>query len=118
MTARRKLVKEIPVTGNSDVNVIEVELYFAKGGINYFNYKNEARGYYVSVCPYKVTHEGGYKSKAYSAFAGVKTLLLEASRFGQKKFETLKVPEGTLNALIEQVLENNGLSVLEEKQAA
>jgi|GEM_PF-1457157 len=118
MGARRKLIKEIPVFGNPDVNVIEVELYFAKGGINYFNYEVEARGYYVSICPYKVSHEGNFKSKSYSAFTGVKTLLLEASRFGQKKLETLMVPEDTLSTLLNQVLERNGLSLVDDKQAA
>lgn len=118
MSSRRRLIKSYPVAGNGEANVLEVELYFNAGGMNYFTYREERRGYYLSVSPYKASHEGHLQSKMYSGFSGLKTLVQEVSRFGQKKFDALVVEDELLNGLVETVLAKNGLTIQQEKQAA
>lgn len=118
MNSRRKLIKEIPITGNSEVNVIEVEFYFSKGGINYFNYQNEPRGYYLSVCPYKVSFDGHFKSKCYGAFSGLKALLEQSTRFSQKKFDNFHICENIIQRQVSLVLTKNNLSLSPTKKAA
>ena len=41
----------IPVEENPIANFIRVELYYDKGGMNYFTGKTERRGYYLSAVP-------------------------------------------------------------------
>lgn len=57
--------------GNEPTHV-RTEVYYDKGGINYFTYKNTERGYYMSVMP--VTRKGGMES--YTAFSGTKKLIV------------------------------------------
>lgn len=42
--------KYLSVQGN-DVNCLKIEVYYHLGGINYFTYKDEQRGYYLSISP-------------------------------------------------------------------
>lgn len=118
MSERRRVIKSIPISGNSEVNTLEVELYYSAGGMNYFNYKNEARGYYLSASPYKILHEGRFVTKTYGAFSGSKILIQESSRFGKKKFDTLVIDNATVNNLVNEVLTRNNLTVTESKLAA
>lgn len=111
--SRARILKTIAVAGG-EANEISVEVHYNTGGMNYFSYKEEARGYYLSVSPYKVS--GGFK--VYSAFSGVKTLIETANRFGQKKLDTIEVDEATIDHFVELVLEKNGLHLVDDKAAA
>ena len=62
---------------------IKVELYYALGGINYFTYKNEPRGYYLSVSPVERRPCYGGMMESYTAFSGVKTLVEPCARKGK-----------------------------------
>lgn len=63
---------------------LQIDVYYNKGGMNYFTSRVEKRGFYISVCPVQVTkHENGLRSVAYTAFTGVKLLLLEVNRFSK-----------------------------------
>lgn len=64
----------------TDCNYIKCELYYHLGGQNFFTYKNEGRGYYLSVSP---VYRNGY-TESYIAFSGKKMLVKEVARQNKK----------------------------------
>lgn len=97
--------KYIPVEGGKN-EFLKCELAYSLGGMNYFTYKNEPRGYYLSVSP--VEKSGCMES--YVAFSGVKKLLLEVKRKSPKKeSEAISMIEENLPSLIEHVMVKNGI---------
>ena len=62
---------------------LEVSVYYALGGSNYFSGGTTPRGYYLSVRP--VTR--GHNSVSFDLFSGYSKLLLETNRFSAKQFE-------------------------------
>lgn len=84
---RSKMIKCIPVksTVDDDTTHIEITLFYDEGGINYYNYKTNSRGYYLTFTP--VTIEEG--SKSFMMFSGFKKLVQQTARFNQKKFDEL-----------------------------
>lgn len=68
-----------------DLN-IKTEVYYNKGGMNYYTSRNEERGYYLSVCPVRRTQIGNVISESYTAFSGVKTLILPVKRQSDKAY--------------------------------
>lgn len=111
MNARSRVIETIEVTGNSEINTIEVQLTYNAGGLNYFTYKNEPRGYYLSVSPYKQSQEGHFQTKVYSGFSGIKSFVEEASRFGKKKLDNMMIDQAKKQELINHVLEKNNIAV-------
>ena len=76
---------------------LKAEIYYALGGHNVFTYKNESRGYYISVSP--VEREGGWES--YTAFTGLKQCVLPVQRKSQKKMnEAIEYFESHINDFI------------------
>ena len=73
-----------------DATHVEVSVFYSKGGINYFNYQNEARGYWASVKPVKVTPPdpatGRFGGVAFTMFDpnAFKVFLKPATRFNAK----------------------------------
>ena len=63
-----------------EVNALRCELYYSLGGINYFTYKNESRGYYLAVSPVNRSEH----MESYVGFSGVKKCLLEVTRQSKK----------------------------------
>lgn len=59
---------------------LQIEVYYSKGGMNFFNYKEEPRGYYAAVTP--VTLEDNIIS--FSCFSGRKYFLLEVNRKSER----------------------------------
>ena len=60
---------------------LKTEVSYNKGGMNYFSGRTEQRGYYVSVSPVVVSDLGnGFKSEKYTAFSGIKRLVMEVGR--------------------------------------
>lgn len=93
------------------VNNIKCELYYSLGGINYFTYKREPRGYYLSVSP--VERSGNMES--YTAFSGNKVCLLEVARRSKSAEKKAKaLIDKHLKSLVEQVCVKNQI-VLEEE---
>lgn len=68
-----------------DSTHIEVSVYYSKGGLNYATYKQEARGYYISMKPVEV--DGNIVK--YDMFSGVKFLVEEVGRLNKKKLDAL-----------------------------
>jgi hypothetical protein len=64
---------------------LKIQVFYNMGGMNYFNYKNEERGYYLSVTPVQVERQAnGITIESYMAFSGVKELLLPVKRKSEK----------------------------------
>ncbi|NDE69426.1 MAG: hypothetical protein EB057_05070 [Microbacteriaceae bacterium] len=83
-----KTIKEIPISGKPN-HYYKVNLFYSKGGLNYFTYKQEERGYYLSVKAVEQKQGDGYVVESYVAFNGVKSLVQTANRFSQKTLESL-----------------------------
>jgi hypothetical protein len=80
----------VPVKNPTDeFTHIRVSISFQKGGINYFNYKEEPKGYWISVSPVRL------EKKDYGSFwttllsKGFRHFLEAAPRFNQKKLDSL-----------------------------
>lgn len=69
------------------VNNLKVELYYSLGGMNYFTYKTEKRGYYLSVTPVEINNRDGWTSECYTMFSGIKQLVKEVGRKSAKAAE-------------------------------
>ena len=68
-----------------DATHIKVEVGYLKGGLNYFTYKEEPRGVYVSVSPVTLEDRpGGYQTESFTAFSGFKTCVKELKRKSDK----------------------------------
>lgn len=63
---------------------LKVEFYYHLGGMNYFTYKNEPRGYYISISPIERIDRDGCILESYAAFSGKKYLLKEVKRKSAK----------------------------------
>ena len=95
----KRIEQFIPVTGidksiaaNPDrcidnPNRLRLSLSYTTGGVNYFTYKNEARGYYLHVTPEKVENHGFGNAICSLMGSGVKDLVLEVGRQSDKQLE-------------------------------
>ena len=89
--AGNTVYKKYIVAKGEGVNRLKVECYYDLGGMNYWNYKNEPRGYYVSVTPVEVADRDGWRSESYVMFSGVKKLVKEVARKSAKAAEQAKI---------------------------
>jgi len=87
---------------------LKIQVYYDKGGMNYFTSRPEARGYYLSVSPVQVERrENGIMVESYAAFSGIKALVLPVQRQSpkaEKQAEELAVK--MMPELKEQVTSN------------
>lgn len=99
------------------VNNLRVELYYSLGGYNYFTYREEPRGYYLSVSPVDYSNKNGIITEMYGAFSGIKECIKTVTRKSKKaeaEAETIaKVKE---TELINYVLAQNGLELEETER--
>ena len=82
MNTKDLATRYFPITGTSN-QYLKCQVYYSLGGVNYFTYKNEQRGYYVSLTP--VTRERGFES--FTAFTGGKFCIVPAARQSKKREE-------------------------------
>lgn len=64
-------------------DVIEVEVYYKLGGMNYFSGGVNKRGIYLSISPVNIS--GGMKS--FTAFTGIATCIEELNRKSDKRIK-------------------------------
>ena len=89
---------------------IKLYTYYKKDGMNYFTYKNEARGYYLSVTP--VERARGFES--FVAFTGFKVLLKEVTRASKKaEAEAEAIAERDWRKYAEIAANEAGLQIVE-----
>jgi hypothetical protein len=84
--------------------MVRVEVSHLAGGINYFNYKTERRGFYLSVQPISV-REGSYSMTIGGAVSGVKYIIEETKRFNAKRLRVLGYELTSKAAVIAQAFE-------------
>lgn len=102
----------LPVVKKGDVTHLRVEVYYSLGGYNLFTYKQEPRGYYLSVSPVGRSERGGVVMESYRAFSGTKQLILPVNRQSPKRMtEALELAEQHKPRLIEYVLQKEGLDL-------
>ena len=67
---------------------LKIEVYYDKGGMNYFNSKNEPRGYWLSMRQVEVERqERGIVVESFGLFSGAKMFLKEVNRKSQKAYD-------------------------------
>lgn len=74
------------ITSNDKNNKIVTEIYYSKGGMNYFTDRDEKRGYYFSITPEE--RNDGFRT--YTGFSGVKTCILEVARKSKSAYDKAK----------------------------
>ena len=105
----KKSKKYLEVEQAPNATHIKVEVYYSKGGMNYFSATNEKRGIWVSVSP--VTRKEN--SESYMGFSGSKKHLLDMNRFSQKTLDNFTVDNLLEKQIIDYVCEKNGLKLKE-----
>lgn len=95
----KRIEQSIPVTGVDrsaalhpdrcieNPTRLQLSIHYNSGGVNYATYKNDARGYYLSVSPQRVEDRGYCNAVSSMLMSGVKDLLLEVSRQSDKQLE-------------------------------
>lgn len=106
--------KYIQLADNASATHLKIELYYNIGGMNYFTYKTEARGYYLSVSPVSRTRaDYGVTMESYTAFTGIKECVKTVSRKSAKaEAEAEAIAAARESVLIDFVCRANGLEVL------
>ena len=91
---------------------LKIAYYYHLGGMNYFTGTNEARGYYASVLPVKISKGEGYTSESFTAFTGTKQLIEPSARYNEKILLTIKdKTKDILPTLIKHVVTSNKLTL-------
>ena len=107
----KKLFNEL-IPLEKENNFLKVELYYSLGGFNYFTYKEEPRGYYLSATPIERSETCGCVMESFTAFSGIKQCVLECSRQSKKReAEALEKMGNYKESLVADVLAKNGLKV-------
>ncbi|MBO7715738.1 MAG: hypothetical protein J6S85_19405 [Methanobrevibacter sp.] len=104
--------KRIKCSNGTDVhcNVLEISVYYALGGMNYWTYEKEPRGYWISVSP--LTVSGNMVS--YLGFSGTKKFLNECARKSKKAEQiALEMAEKCEKELIDYVCAKHGITLEE-----
>ena len=92
---------------------LKFEMFYEKGGMNYWNGGNDKRGYYLSVRIVERKDEGrGFISESFMMFSGIKKLLMEVTRQNKKKLEECI----TLSKQYEQELKEKQNALLESQK--
>lgn len=89
---------------------IRFEVYYSKGGMNFFSGTKEERGYYLSVQPYE---DRGNGIITMLAFSGVKRLFVAAHRFSEKQLNNIfaLLKDDDFKSLLDNVLAKNALVI-------
>lgn len=105
----------IKVTGTAEgskVNNIKIRFDYYLGGMNYFNYNVDKRGYYAYFTPVWCDTSNGFNTESYTMFAGFKVLLLEVTRKGKKaEAEALKTLEADKQKYIDYLIDKYDLKL-------
>jgi len=85
---------------------LKIQVYYDKGGMNYFSGGVNKRGYYLSVTPVQIERQGNnVMIESYTAFSGIKKLILEVERQSPKSAEKAKeLAESSIPELKQYVL--------------
>jgi len=107
MGNRKRVLQDISIIDGGDRNTLRVELYYSLGGWNFFTGTKEGRGLYVQVTPMEI----GDGFTSFTAFEGVKQLMLETKRFNQKQLDEFVPDNSRVQVLISHVVGKNKLKI-------
>lgn len=85
----RRIKTQLPRTGpgmTDNANTVELDVYYAEGGLNYFSGGREPRGIYVSALPVEVRREGDFTTTSFmvGTNGGFRVLVKPLPRFNNK----------------------------------
>lgn len=81
-----------------------ITVYYDKGGINYWTYKSDPRGYFLSVVPIEIEQTStGFRVEKHSMMAGYRDFLKSADRFSRKQLE-LCISDKNLESQIQMLI--------------
>lgn len=87
---------------------LKIEVYYDKGGMNYFSGKVDPRGYWVSVRSVeRDIRENGIAVESYSLMSGVRHFLLAVKRQSDKAYDqAVELHKDILPKLKENILQS------------
>lgn len=90
-------------------DTVEITIDYNPGGINYFNYKEEKRGYYIHFTPCRVREDkfGSIKETELFHNRSFKCCIMPVERKSKKKLQML---QDILNLHIEELVESYEIS--------
>lgn len=96
-----------PIEGSN--KQLKIEVYYDKGGMNYFTYKSEPRGYWLSMRQVeRKVEDHGVVIESYGMFSGAKAFLLEVKKKSDKAYnQALVLAEEKFSDLKLHVLGKN-----------
>lgn len=111
-----KIIKKeyVPLAQNdTKATHLLCEVYYHLGGLNLFTYKEEARGYYISVSPVEREKKDGYTMESCVAFSGLKKCIKEVARQSKKaEKEALEAAQEEMKSLVDHVCAKNRIEAL------
>jgi len=90
--------------GINNKKMVLISVSFREGGINYSNYKHEAKGYYIHVQPVERETGENYTVDKSCGGSGIKMFLESGNRFSAK----------TLNNFKNKLNESNWIPLMEQ----
>jgi len=102
------MTKYEPIEG-AENKFLKIEVFYDKGGMNYYNGKTEARGYWLSARQVERSASGtsGFMMESFGLFSGAKMFLKEVARKSDKAYkEACELAEPKIAELREAVLSN------------
>lgn len=109
MKKSSKLIKSLRVA-EGNCSHVDVEVFYAMGGMNYFSGGVTARGLKVSVQP---LHKSGCCT-SFTMFSGICEHVLDMKRFNQKVLDNYVPDEALVKKLIDHVLVKNKIKLVDE----
>jgi hypothetical protein len=104
----------IPVEGKENVSHIKVDTFYDLGGTNYWTYKQNKRGYYVSCTPVFREDRGGVIMESTILGTGYKKLCKEVTRHSKKAAaEAEATAEKLYEAIVRRICREEGLTIME-----
>lgn len=94
-----------PIEGSK--KELKIEVYYDKGGMNYFNGKNEPRGYWLAMRQVErdIREDCGVFVESYGMFSGTKIFLKEVKKKSDKAYrEAVVLAEEKMAELKSHVL--------------
>ena len=106
MSKHSKVIKEIKIlSGNSKANILEVDITYQIGGMNYFSGGSEPRGLYLGCSPI----EKGDGWRGFVGFSGTKVFVKDMKRFNAKTLAEYTPSDEDVQKLIDHVVNKNEL---------
>lgn len=98
---------------NKENTEVKIELKYNLGGLNYWNYKTEARGYWLHIQPMQIEKHESCIIESYQCFSGYKALILETKRKSDKAYSTaLEMINSKVTEILEVIKETNNLELI------